>query len=117
MGFFDVGSWDSVARSKETLTVSLVTRMKVLLLVCVVLASFVFLSSIREASGGITSSFVRSVWPSLDIPLNHEAFAVPKGYNAPQQVSLTNITWLILLSIPSYWWIKSDDDLMPQHPN
>lgn len=36
---------------------------------------------------GITSSFVRSEFPSVDIPPNHPAFAVPKGHNAPQQVS------------------------------
>lgn len=33
-----------------------------------------------------TSSFVRSEWPSTDIPLESEVFAVPKGYNAPEQV-------------------------------
>lgn len=33
-----------------------------------------------------TSSFVRSEWPSTDIPLDSEVFAVPKGYNAPEQV-------------------------------
>ncbi|KAJ1378928.1 Purple acid phosphatase-like, N-terminal [Sesbania bispinosa] len=67
---------------------SLDTRMKALLL-RFVLASFVFLSSIRDGNAGITSSFIRSEWPSVDIPLNHEAFAVPKGYNAPQQVHIT----------------------------
>jgi len=64
-----------------------------------VLASFVFLVSIRDGSARITSSFIRSEWPAVDLPLDHEAFAVPKGYNAPQQVSDTRITRLILLSI------------------
>lgn len=56
-----------------------------------VLVSLVFFASIRDGSArkGITSSFVRSEWPSVDIPLDHEAFAVPKGYNAPQQVCLS----------------------------
>ncbi|WJX72597.1 hypothetical protein P8452_56459 [Trifolium repens] len=36
---------------------------------------------------GITSSFVRSEFPSVDIPLNHEVFVVPKGHNAPQQLA------------------------------
>ncbi|XP_020109442.1 phosphoenolpyruvate phosphatase isoform X1 [Ananas comosus] len=36
-----------------------------------------------------TSSFVRSEWPSTDIPLDSEVFAVPKGYNAPEQVHIT----------------------------
>ncbi|XP_057417485.1 bifunctional purple acid phosphatase 26 [Lotus japonicus] len=67
---------------------SLDTRMQGFLL-HFVLASFVFLSSVRDGRAGITSSFIRSEWPSVDIPLNHEAFAVPKGYNAPQQVHIT----------------------------
>ncbi|XP_027920027.1 bifunctional purple acid phosphatase 26-like isoform X1 [Vigna unguiculata] len=54
-----------------------------------VLASFVFLVSIRDGSARITSSFIRSEWPAVDLPLDHEAFAVPKGYNAPQQVHIT----------------------------
>ncbi|KAK1392715.1 hypothetical protein POM88_011771 [Heracleum sosnowskyi] len=36
-----------------------------------------------------TSSFVRSEWPSVDIPLDNEVFALPKGNNAPQQVHIT----------------------------
>lgn len=51
------------------------------------LASFVLLSSVGYSIAGITSAFVRTEWPSVDIPLDHEAFAVPKGYNAPQQVN------------------------------
>ncbi|KAK7347114.1 hypothetical protein VNO80_21641 [Phaseolus coccineus] len=54
-----------------------------------VLASFVWLSSIRDGSAGITSSFVRPKWPSEDMPVDHEVFAIPKGYNAPQQVHIT----------------------------
>ncbi|KAF3786498.1 Bifunctional purple acid phosphatase 26 [Nymphaea thermarum] len=38
---------------------------------------------------GITSGFTRSEWPSTDIPLANEVFAIPKGYNAPQQVHIT----------------------------
>ncbi|XXG52101.1 hypothetical protein AAC387_Pa03g0503 [Persea americana] len=53
------------------------------------LASFVLLSSVGYSIAGITSAFVRTEWPSVDIPLDHEAFAVPKGYNAPQQVHIT----------------------------
>jgi len=62
-----------------------------------VLASFVLLSSIRDGSAGMTSSFVRTKWPSEDMPVDHEVFAIPKGYNAPQQVSLSKITRPIFL--------------------
>lgn len=51
------------------------------------LLSSILLSCINHAHAGVTSAFVRLEWPSVDIPLDNEAFAVPKGYNAPQQVS------------------------------
>ncbi|KAL9251534.1 Bifunctional purple acid phosphatase 26-like protein [Drosera capensis] len=38
---------------------------------------------------GLTSTFIRSEFPSADIPLDNEAFAVPKGHNMPQQVHIT----------------------------
>ena len=47
----------------------------------------VLLSLVLQGEGGITSSYVRSEWPAVDIPLDHKVFKVPKGYNAPQQVS------------------------------
>ncbi|KAF9617087.1 hypothetical protein IFM89_033192 [Coptis chinensis] len=47
--------------------------------------SFFFLSVVSYGSAGITSTFIRSEWPSTDIPLDNEAFVVPKGHNAPQQ--------------------------------
>ncbi|KAI3446155.1 hypothetical protein Pfo_002820 [Paulownia fortunei] len=40
-------------------------------------------------SGGITSSFVRKVEESVDMPLYSDVFRVPPGYNAPQQVHIT----------------------------
>ncbi|XP_065851459.1 bifunctional purple acid phosphatase 26-like isoform X1 [Euphorbia lathyris] len=59
------------------------------LLLRLILAFFVFLGFVNNGNAGITSSFTRSVWPSIDIPLDNEVFAVPKGYNAPQQVHIT----------------------------
>lgn len=38
-------------------------------------------------NGGITSSFVRKVEKTIDMPLDSDVFRVPPGYNAPQQVS------------------------------
>lgn len=58
------------------------------LLLQLALTSFVFLSFVNTGNAGITSTFIRSEWPSVDIPLDNEAFVVPKGYNAPQQVSI-----------------------------
>ena len=52
-----------------------------------VFASIVFLSYIHEGSARRTSSFIRSEWPATDIALDDEAFSVPNGQNAPQQVS------------------------------
>ncbi|XP_027177257.1 bifunctional purple acid phosphatase 26 [Coffea eugenioides] len=49
----------------------------------------ILLSFVHNGIAGLTSSFIRSEWPSTDIPLDNEAFALPKGYNAPQQVHIT----------------------------
>ncbi|XP_031250474.1 bifunctional purple acid phosphatase 26-like [Pistacia vera] len=54
----------------------------------VILISFVLLKNVKYGSAGITSTFIRSEWPSIDIPLDNEAFAVPEGHNAPQQVHI-----------------------------
>ncbi|XP_057538559.1 bifunctional purple acid phosphatase 26-like isoform X1 [Amaranthus tricolor] len=54
-----------------------------------VFASIVFLSYIHEGSARRTSSFIRSEWPATDIALDDEAFSVPNGQNAPQQVHIT----------------------------
>ncbi|XP_058074934.1 purple acid phosphatase [Magnolia sinica] len=40
-------------------------------------------------NGGITSSFVRQVEKTVDMPLDSDVFKVPSGYNAPQQVHIT----------------------------
>ncbi|CAI9096063.1 OLC1v1032132C1 [Oldenlandia corymbosa var. corymbosa] len=52
------------------------------------LLAFLF-SFIHNGTAGVTSEFIRSEFPAVDIPLDHEVFAVPKGYNAPQQVHIT----------------------------
>ncbi len=49
---------------------------------------FIILISVGHGDASVTSAFIRSEWPSVDIPLENEAFAIPKGHNAPQQVSL-----------------------------
>eukprot|EP01018_Ginkgo_biloba_P017343 Gb_10857 [translate_table: standard] len=43
----------------------------------------------RNVNAGLTSSYVRPKWPSVDMPLDSPVFAIPKGYNAPQQVHIT----------------------------
>lgn len=52
------------------------------------LLSSLLFTSISSGCAGVTSAFIRKEWPSIDIPLNNEVFALPKGYNAPHQVSL-----------------------------
>ncbi|KAK6927537.1 Iron/zinc purple acid phosphatase-like C-terminal domain, partial [Dillenia turbinata] len=47
----------------------------------------VILRFVDIGNAGTTSTFIRSEWPSADIPLDNEAFAIPKGHNAPQQKS------------------------------
>ncbi|KAK1296140.1 Purple acid phosphatase 2 [Acorus calamus] len=50
---------------------------------------FVFLSLVWVSHGGITSEFVRKVEKAIDMPLDSDVFRVPHGYNAPQQVHIT----------------------------
>ncbi|EEF31627.1 Purple acid phosphatase precursor, putative [Ricinus communis] len=50
---------------------------------------FVLLGFAKNGNGGITSSFIRSAFPSTDIPLDDPVFASPAGYNAPHQVHIT----------------------------
>ncbi|PWA99271.1 purple acid phosphatase [Artemisia annua] len=40
-------------------------------------------------NGGITSSFVRKEEKSIDMPFHSDVFSHPPGYNAPQQVHIT----------------------------
>lgn len=44
--------------------------------------------SVKSGNAGITSSYVRSAFPSTDIPLDNPVFNPPPGYNAPQQVHI-----------------------------
>ncbi|KAK8520451.1 hypothetical protein V6N12_004389 [Hibiscus sabdariffa] len=62
-----------------------VTKMQCLLF-RLVLITFVFLDSVDDVNAGITSRYTGKEWPAVDIPLDHEVFAVPEGHNAPQQV-------------------------------
>lgn len=44
---------------------------------------------LRNINAGVTSNYVRPQWASTDMPLDYPAFATPQGYNAPQQVHIT----------------------------
>ncbi|KAK8602584.1 hypothetical protein V6N13_057784 [Hibiscus sabdariffa] len=50
---------------------------------------FPILAIVERGSAGVTSTFTRSKWQSFDIPLDNKVFEIPKGYNAPQQVHIT----------------------------
>uniref|UniRef100_A0A453T6R2 Purple acid phosphatase N-terminal domain-containing protein n=1 Tax=Aegilops tauschii subsp. strangulata TaxID=200361 RepID=A0A453T6R2_AEGTS len=54
-----------------------------------VLLTHVLLCLVSGAYSGRMSSYVRNEFPSDDIPLEHKSLEVPKGYNAPQQVHIT----------------------------
>ncbi|CAK9148231.1 unnamed protein product [Ilex paraguariensis] len=60
-----------------------------------VCAGFVYLlvglilNAVQFCNGGITSNFVRKNDQSLDMPVDSDVFRVPPGYNAPQQVHIT----------------------------
>ncbi|WOK95079.1 phosphoenolpyruvate phosphatase [Canna indica] len=67
------------------------------------LLHLILLCFVDDVLSGRTSSYIRSEYPSTDIPLDNEAFVVPEGYNAPEQVHITQgdydgkaviITWV-----------------------
>ncbi|GFP95161.1 purple acid phosphatase 2 [Phtheirospermum japonicum] len=53
------------------------------------LVGLVFVSVLGLCEGGLTSSYVRNTGISEDMPLDSDVFRVPPGYNAPQQVHIT----------------------------
>lgn len=69
-----------------------------------VLGVLVFASTLY-VDGGSTSSFVRKVEKTIDMPLDADVFITPPGYNAPQQVHITQgdhvgkamlVTWVTM---------------------
>lgn len=76
------------------------------LLFQLLLAAFSVFSSSDYGNAGLTSTFIRSEWPSLDIPLDHEAFAIPEGYNTPQQVSPFSIKFCSFIRNLLVLWVK-----------
>ncbi|XP_062078171.1 bifunctional purple acid phosphatase 26-like isoform X2 [Humulus lupulus] len=71
-----------------SLTMAEVARRQSMLFQVIVIF-FLYLSILNNVKAGITSKFIRSEWPATDIPIENEAFAVPNGQNAPQQVHIT----------------------------
>lgn len=47
------------------------------------------LNTVELCNGGITSSYIRKNDISVDMPLHSDVFRIPPGYNAPQQVHIT----------------------------
>ena len=72
----------------------------VMLLHLLILSS-ALLCCVEHGNASVTSSFIRSEFPSVDIPLDNEVFAVPKGHNAPQQVSF-QYSWILQMSLNVY---------------
>ncbi|KAK8348989.1 hypothetical protein V6Z11_A06G115900 [Gossypium hirsutum] len=84
--------------TKLVLFQNLIHELKTLLLMAfglwftlfeLLLKLFLILAFVKKGSAGITSTFTRTKWQSFDIPLDHKVLAIPNGYNAPQQVHIT----------------------------
>ncbi|KAK4757218.1 hypothetical protein SAY87_007345 [Trapa incisa] len=67
---------------RSSSSVSSFTALLVLVLVLI-------LNGAMVCYGGKTSTFVRKVEKAVDMPLDSDVFQVPSGYNAPQQVHIT----------------------------
>ncbi|CAN1255825.1 Purple acid phosphatase 2 [Linum perenne] len=52
-------------------------------------ALILLILSSATVNGGRTSSFVRKEQKSVDMPFDSDVFRLPQGYNAPQQVHIT----------------------------
>lgn len=46
-------------------------------------------NGVEVCNGGSTSRFMRKIEKTVDMPLDSDVFAVPPGFNAPQQVTLS----------------------------
>ncbi|CAD5174477.1 purple acid phosphatase 2-like [Musa acuminata AAA Group] len=53
------------------------------------LLAVILVGVVNRSDGGVTSGFVRKVEKTIDMPLDSDIFRVPPGYNAPQQVHIT----------------------------
>ncbi|KNA08031.1 hypothetical protein SOVF_166400 [Spinacia oleracea] len=89
---------------------------------CVFYVLGLILNQALICHGGTTSNFVREVEKSIDMPLDSDVFSVPPGYNAPQQVHITQgdhegkamiVSWVTMEEPGSdkvvYWREKSKD--------
>ncbi|KAE8657897.1 Bifunctional purple acid phosphatase 26 [Hibiscus syriacus] len=77
------------------------------LLFQLILTSCVLLKSNNNVNAGVTCVFIRKEYPSKDIPLDNEVFAVPTGYNSPQQVHITQEDYDVKAVIIS--WVTADE--------
>ncbi|XP_028792375.1 purple acid phosphatase [Neltuma alba] len=81
-----------------------------------------FLNMPVMCNGGKTSTFVRKAEKTVDMPLDSDVFKVPSGYNAPQQVHITQgdlvgeaviVSWVTEdepgSSVVRYWSEKSKE--------
>lgn len=57
--------------------------------ILLLLVGVIILSCSELSDGGKTSGFLRSADLSLDMPLDSDVFQAPPGYNAPEQVHIT----------------------------
>ncbi|XP_039068545.1 purple acid phosphatase 2-like [Hibiscus syriacus] len=55
----------------------------------VVIVSVLLLNSLLTCNGGKTSIYVRKAEKTVEMPLHSDVFQIPPGYNAPQQVHIT----------------------------
>ncbi|KAL9675989.1 hypothetical protein QQ045_004200 [Rhodiola kirilowii] len=78
--------------------------------------ALIIFSTADFCHGGVTSRYVRKLQESQDMPLDSDVFRLPPGYNAPQQVHITQgdlvgkamiVSWVTMeepgLSTVTYW--------------
>ena len=78
---------------------------------CSLIAIILVLNMVVVCHGGKTSAFVRKVEKTVDMPLNSDVFQVPPGYNAPQQVLISNFLFHKLFLHGFFGGVRIDREL------
>lgn len=74
-------------------------------------------SLVVSCNGGSTSRFVRKLESTKDMPPESDVFKVPHGYNAPQQVSLSDLSSFSYSSAFNFmFWLGANEETV-SHSN
>ncbi|KAH7517769.1 hypothetical protein FEM48_Zijuj09G0099500 [Ziziphus jujuba var. spinosa] len=75
------------------------------------------LNVVVVCNGGITSTFVRKIEKTVDMPLDSDVFRVPPGYNGPQQQFNTKYYYVVGIGhTKRRFWFTTPPEVGPDVP-